>query len=92
MRQIDVPQTLDDPPIVLIFDAHQLGIVIGGMALGILVEQLIIMTIVGAVVSKIYTKYSDGKPAGFVRHALHFRGVPMLGRRYPHGLDREFRP
>lgn len=92
MRHIEVPQTLDDPPLALIFDAHQLGIVIGAMALGILIEQMIPMIVIGIIASKLFTRYSEGRPNGFVRHALYWRGIPLLSPRYPHAFDREYRP
>ena len=93
MQERQVPQTLDQPPIALFFNVNQLSAFLGGSMIGVMIGELLICSIIGAVVAIFINKFSDKMPRGYLRHLLYHHGVPVLtGKRMPHGLDREFRP
>ena len=76
----------------MVFNAHQFITVLGCALVGAMIDKLIIMTIVGYFAGTFFTKFSDKKPAGFLRHSLYHIGLPVISQTYPNGLDREFRP
>lgn len=92
MQEIKVPQTLNDPPLAMIFNAYQLMTVLGFAMIGSIIDQLLIMTIVGWLAGTLFTRFSDKKPDGFLRHQMYYWGLPVLSPRFQNGLDREFRP
>lgn len=93
MKEHQVPQTLDAPPLALIFDASQFYYFCGFAMIGLLIDKILIMSIIGIIVGNVVSRYSESMPAGYIRHILYYFGFPTLkGRRIPNGLDREFRP
>lgn len=93
MDEHQIPQTLDAPPLALIFNASQLFSFIGFAILGVVIDHPFIAGGVGLIFGSFLTKYADKKPDGFLRHMTYFLGLPMLtGRSIPNGLDRDFRP
>ena len=93
MDQKEIPQTLDAPPLLLVFNAHQLISFFGFTILGVIVNHPFILAIVGLLFGSFFTRFADARPDGHLRHLLHFSGLPILfGRLYPNGFDREFRP
>lgn len=93
MNEIRIPQTLDAPPLALIFSASHLFSFIGFAIVGVVVGHPFILAGVGILVGSLFTRFSDKKPDGYLRHILYFHGLPILsGRSNPHGLDREMRP
>jgi len=92
VKQHEIPQTLDAPPLLLIFNAHQLIAFFGFTIVGVTINHPFIMAIFGLIVGSFFTRYADKKPTGFLRHLAYYYGVPTLtGRRTPNGWDREFR-
>lgn len=93
MDQHEIPQTLDDPPLALIFNAHQFISFFIGVIVGVVFNHPFLLGFVGLVLGRFFTRYADSRADGFLRHMLYFHGLPVLtGRRLPHGLDRVFRP
>lgn len=93
MKKQDITQTLDDPPIALIFNGHQFIAFIIGAMLGVVVNHPIILAVAGLFLGRFYTRYADKRADGFLRHLMYFHGVPtMTSRRVPNGFDRSFRP
>lgn len=93
MEEHRIPQTLDDPPLALIFNASQLFSFIGFSAAGVVIDHPFIAGAIGIIFGSLFTKYADKKPDGYLRHLAYFSGFPIFsGRCYPSGLDREFRP
>jgi conjugal transfer pilus assembly protein TraL len=93
MDEHRIPQTLDDPPLALIFNASQLFSFIGFTAAGVLISHPFIAGALGLVFGSLFTRYADKKPDGYLRHLAYFHGFPIFsGRCCPNGLEREFRP
>lgn len=93
MDEIRIPQTLDAPPLALIFNASQIFCFIGFAIVGVVIGSPFILGALGLLLGSFINKFSDKKPDGFLRHRGYFLGLPIMsGRSTPHGLDREFRP
>ena len=93
MEEHQIPQTLDAPPLALIFNASQLFSFIGFAVVGVVIDHPFIAGAIGVVFGSFLNKYADKKPDSFLRHMSYFRGLPLMsGRCYPNGLEREFRP
>lgn len=93
MEEHQIPQTLDAPPLALVFNASQLFTFIGFAIVGIVVNHPFIAGGVGLVAGSFLNKYVDKRPDGYLRHLAYFRGIPvMAGKSIPNGIDREFRP
>lgn len=93
MDEIRVPQTLDAPPLALVFNASQIFAFIGFTVVGVIIGSPFICGALGLFLGSFINKFSDKKPDGYLRHRSYFLGLPIMsGRGTPHGLDREFRP
>lgn len=93
MEEITVPQTLDAPLLVLVFNASHLFSFIGFSIFGAVINHPFIAAAVGLIVGSFINKFQDKKPDGYLRHIAYYVGIPVMkGRCVPHGLDREFRP
>lgn len=93
MEEHLIPQSLDAPPLALIFNASQLFSFIGFAVVGVVVDHPFIAGALGVVFGSFLNKYADKKPDGFLRHMSYYYGLPVItGRVYKNGLDREFRP
>lgn len=93
MKKQDISQSLDDPPIALIFNGHQFISFIVGAMLGVIFNHTVIFALIGLFAGRFYTRYADKRADGFLRHLMYFHGVPTItSRRVPNGLDRVFRP
>lgn len=69
------PRYADEPPVFLLWSVDE-AIPVGlGLALGILMEQLIVMTVLGLVASNFYKKYRDRHPDGYLLHAAYWWGL-----------------
>lgn len=92
MQKRDIPQTLDDPPLALIFNGHQFIAFIAGAMIGVIVGHAILLALAGLFAGRFFTRYADKRADGFLRHAMYFHGIPVIrSRRAPSGLDRSLR-
>jgi type IV conjugative transfer system protein TraL len=92
LHEIEIPQTLDAPPLVMIFDGTQFIVTMAGLFLGLITGWMFVGLAAGYLLGGFMTRFSQTKPNGFIRHRLYFMGVPIISPKYPHGLDREYRP
>lgn len=93
MDEIRIPQTLDAPPLALIFNASQIFSFIAFTVVGVIIGHPFILAAIGLFFGSFINKFSDKKPDGYLRHRTYFMGLPIMsGRSTPHGLDRDFRP
>lgn len=92
MQEVEIPQTLDAPPLILIFDGYQFTVTMVGVMVGMLTGYLIVGSIIGLLIGSVFTKFADKYPDGYLLHLLYWHGVPVLGKGYPESFDREYRP
>ncbi len=94
MQQIQVPRYLDEPPMFLLWSIDEAMPVLILLGIGMFIKQLMICLLLGIVFSRLYRKYVEGKPKGFISYAMYWWGV--LGyrgsRTIPDALQREFLP
>ncbi|RWR30557.1 hypothetical protein D2T29_12865 [Sinirhodobacter populi] len=93
VKEVRIPQTLDLPPLVLIFNASHLFSFVGFAMVGVVVGHAVIGGVLGLFFGSFINKYNDKKPDGYIRHMGYFFGFPvMAGKKYTNGLDRDLRP
>lgn len=93
MEPIDLPHYVDDPPHVLIWSAEELAPVAIGMAVGMIAGQALLLTLLGLASAKVYRRFSDGRPDGFILHWLYWHGfIPSGSRTAPNPYIRRYMP
>ncbi len=91
MEPIEIPDYIDDPPHVLLWSLDELAPPMIGVVLGIWVGQLTLMVVLGLIVGKLYSRYRDSKPDGYLNHKLYKYGLlPVKGRTFPNPYSRKF--
>lgn len=65
MEPTKIPRFIDDPPILLIWTAHDLVIVVAMMLLGIFIDHLLYCLIASYFVIKFIRRFTDNRPNGF---------------------------
>jgi len=82
MDPIPFPNHNDAPQRVLLFSADQVVVFSAFFLLGMLTDFFFTFLIIGFVVAKLFTRYRDSQPDGFLVHAAYWYGIPgaMKGR------------
>lgn len=89
----EIPGTLDEPPLVLIWSADEIAPFLLFVCLGMIIDQIIPAIAVGWLISYAYRKHRDRKPDGFVFHLLYTYGMPVVReRRFPNPFAKKWRP
>ena len=94
MEQIHIPEFVDSPPQVLVWEMDDLAPIVVGAALGELVQYfaqnsygLLLGALLGGVVSYFYVKFKRNRLSGTSLHMLYcFTGVVPLNKRFSNGL------
>lgn len=73
----DIPQGIDDPIQVLLWDINELAPIMLGLVVGMITNQALMGMLVGAIISYGYRKVRDRYPDGFFIHMLYWIGVPL---------------
>lgn len=93
MSQVQLPQYVDDPPHVLLWRADELVPVLLLLIVGMIIGKPMIFVIVGLVISKIYGRFSDGTPDGYVLHQIYWMGfIPAKSKSIPNPYARRYLP
>lgn len=74
MQPICIPQRIDEPPHLLLWSADELVPIIVGIAGGVFLNHVLIFTIGGFVIARIYRRYRDNRPDGYLFHLLWHAG------------------
>lgn len=89
----EIPRHVDEPPHVLLWSAEELAPVALGLAIGMVIGEAMPLTILGLVISKLYRKFSDGHPDGYLLHGLYWLGfIPTNARTVPNPYTRRYLP
>ncbi len=75
MKRILIPARVGDPPHLLMWQADEIAPLMLGVILGILIKNLTICLVVGWAMMKVYRKYRDAAPDGFILHKLYALGL-----------------
>ena len=93
MQAIELPRSIDDPPNVLLWTVDEIVRVTLGVIIGILADNLLFFTVVGAGVTSVYKRFRDGRPDGYLLHLIYWAGFLRCGARtIPNPYCREYLP
>lgn len=93
MKIINLPQHIDEPPHFLLWSADEMAPIMLGLVLGIIINQALVLTIVGMLITKLYQRYRNGKPDGYLLHAIYWIGLlPTTARTIPNPFTRGYYP
>lgn len=89
----EIPRLVDDPPHVLLWSAEELAPVAFGLAIGMVTGKALVFSLLGLLIAKVYRRFSDGHPDGFLLHALYWFGfIPSRSRTMPNPYARRYLP
>jgi len=78
MEPVQIPKMIDDPPHVLLWSADEMAPVALGLVIGMFTGNALVLTLLGLAVTKLYRRYRDGHPDGYMLHGLYWTGLmPM---------------
>lgn len=93
MSNSEIPRHIDEPPQVLLWSAEELAPVAFGLAIGMIIGQALVLTVLGLAIAKIYRRFSDGNPDGYLLHALYWAGfMPSKSKTVPNPFARRYLP
>lgn len=91
--QLEFPKYADDKARLMMWTVDQIIPVAMMFLLGLLTSTLSISVLIGLFLSWLYTKYSAGKPDGFLLHAGYWSGLfPLKGRVFINPFHRRILP
>lgn len=89
MQPIDIPQTIDDPPMLLLWRSDDLAPLLLLLIAGIATDMLLASILVGLAGTHLYSKYRASKPEGFALHWCWWHGLwPVSSRSRPNPFRR----
>ena len=77
MKYVKIPRHADEPPHLLLWQVDEVGPILIGFAIGILLRQMLIFLVLGLLLTKYYKHTRDNNPDGFFLHYLYWLGVPV---------------
>lgn len=86
-----IPRQIDDPIILVRWNADELVPMVLMLMIGMLINHLIIMIALSFIVIKYYKKFRDTRPDGYSLHAAYWLGLmPSQAFSVPNPYIREF--
>ncbi len=93
MNPVEIPAYIDDPPHFLFWRADEIAPVLLGLVLGMLTANALLLTTLGLLLTRLYRRFRDGKPDGYILHALYHIGLlPSRARSVPNPFIRQYLP
>lgn len=74
MQPIQIPTRLGEPMHILFWPADEIVPMIAGLVIGIVIEQALICFLIGMFVAKLYGRFRDNHPDGYLRHMFFHWG------------------
>lgn len=74
MKQTIIPQRIDEPPHILMWQLDELLPMLLGLVIGIFIGQALICSVLGYTVTHQYRKFRDNHPNGHLVHMLYYNG------------------
>lgn len=91
VSRVEIPQYIDDPVQILVWSADELIPFTTLMAVGMLLERLLVFMLVAWFALKYYRQFRDGRPDGILYHSLYWTGItPPLGHTIRNSFERIF--
>lgn len=87
-----LPRHVDEPPIMLMWTADEVGSFFFIFIVGFMIEQIILSLVLSYFVVKTVRRFKNIKPNGFLIHMLYWAGVSISeARTLPNPYERQFR-
>lgn len=74
VQPVRIPTRADDPPHMLLWSADEIMPIIGGLGIGIVLDQVLICVVIGAITTNLYKRFRDLHPDGFLMHIAYHYG------------------
>lgn len=74
VQPVRIPTRADDPPHMLLWSADEIMPIIGGLGIGIVLDQVLICVVIGAITTNLYKRFRDLHPDGFLMHLAYHYG------------------
>ena len=78
MDSIKIPRGIDDPPQVLLWSIDELLPFMAMLILGALMRQLAACALASLVLIKLFRRFRDSRPDGYLYHRLYWAGLTPL--------------
>lgn len=87
-----LPRHVDEPPVMLMWTADEVGCFFFIFIMGFMLEQIILSLIISYFVVKTVRRFKNIKPNGFLIHMLYWVGVTISdARTLPNPYERHFK-
>src|SRR3546814_12148085 len=73
MKTVKIPARVDEPPHILLWSADEMLPMLMGLGIGIVIGKAMICFLIGLVVTKLYARFRDNHPDGFLLHLIYWR-------------------
>lgn len=78
MQPVEIPRRVDEPPHLLLWSMDEIAPLLIGLVAGVMLDKLLICMVSGIVLMKVYMKFRDNNPDGFMLHVIYWSGIPSL--------------
>lgn len=91
MKPLQVPTHIDEPKQYLLWSVDEIVPIGSMMFVGVVVKQLLVCLVIGLLLSRLYRRYKDSRPDGYLLHMLYWTGLlPENVRSFPSPFRRFF--
>lgn len=81
MEPVKIPRRVDEPPHLLLWSMDEILPLLIGLVMGVMIDKLGVCLVVGFIITKLYSKYRDSRPDGYLLHIIYWMGVPATRRK-----------
>ena len=93
MEPVRLPRGIDDPPQILLWSADELLPFLGMLIVGVLTQRLALCALLSLLVIKLFHRFRDSRPDGYLYHAAYWSGLtPLAGHSLVNPFRRRFLP
>ena len=87
---VRMPRMVDDPPTLIAWSADELAVFFTFFFIGMMIEQLLILSLIGAVSLRFIRRYRNRSQKGAMVHQLYWIGVwPNKARSIGNTFERD---
>lgn len=91
MDLIDLPAHVDEPPHFLLWSADEMAPIVLGLMFGMFTGNALLLTLLGVALTRVYRRFRDNKPDGFLLHAIYWAGLlPSRASTVPNPFIRQY--
>lgn len=91
MKVMPFPTHIDEPKQYLLWSVDEIVPIATMLAVGVVVKQALVCFVIGLLLSRVYRRYKDSRPDGYLFHMLYWTGIlPESVRTFPSPFRRFF--